>query len=168
MSSSEWTTGRRRGRRDPRGRDRAAADPRTFVCNSLAAKAQSVGEIEAKLAARGVGPEEAAAAISEAIRLGYLDDAELAGQLARGLRSRGYGRRRALQTLRRRRLPSAVAEIALEDAYGDVDEDALARAALGARTVGDDPSRRRAASFLVRRGFSPGAAWSAVGRARSP
>jgi regulatory protein len=128
MSSSEWTTGRRRGRRDPRGRDRAAADPRTFVCNSLAAKAQSVGEIEAKLAARGVGPEEAAAAISEAIRLGYLDDAELAGQLARGLRSRGYGRRRALQTLRRRRLPSAVAEIALEDAYGDVDEDALARA----------------------------------------
>jgi len=127
-----------------------------------------VAEIEAKLAARGVGPEEAAAAVSTATRLGYLDDGELAGQLARGLRSRGYGRRRAAQTLRRRRLPAALAQIALEDAYGDVDEDTLARSALGARKVGDEPSRRRAASFLVRRGFSIGAAWRAVGRARSP
>jgi regulatory protein len=138
------------------------------VCNSLAAKAQSSAEIEAKLAARGVGQDEAAAAISEATRLGYLDDAELAGQLARGLRSRGYGRRRAAQTLRRRRLPSELAVAALEDAYGDVDEEALARSALGARTVEDDTARRRAASFLVRRGFSAGAAWRAVDRARSP
>ncbi len=165
MSSSGRTTERHRRRY---GRDRAAADPRTFVCNSLAAKAQSGAEIEAKLATRGIGPEEAAAALSEATRLGYLDDAELAGQLARGLRSRGYGRRRAAQTLRRRRLPAAIAENALEGAYGDVDEETLARSALGARSVDDDSSRRRAASFLVRRGFSAGAAWRAVGRARSP
>jgi regulatory protein len=145
-----------------------ATDPRTFVCNSLAAKAQSVAEIEAKLAARNVGPEDAAAAVSESIRLGYLDDAELARQLARGLRSRGYGRRRAGQTLHRRRLSAADAESALEEAYGDIDEEALARSALGARSLDDDSSRRRAAAFLVRRGFSAGAAWRVVGRARSP
>ena len=144
------------------------ADPRTFVCNSLAAKVQSVQEIESKLAARGVGPDQASEAVSEATRLGYLDDAELAGQLARGMRSRGYGRRRAARTLRQRRLPEALAEAALEDDYGAVDEDALALSALGARAVDDDASRRRAASFLVRRGFSAGAAWRAITRSRSP
>jgi SOS response regulatory protein OraA/RecX len=160
MSSSSQTTTRS-------DRGRVAADPRTFVCNSLAAKTQSVAEIEAKLAARGVAPDEAAAAVAEATRLGYLDDAELAGQLARGLRSRGYGRRRAARTLRQRRLPGAVAEAALEEAYAADDEETLALAALGTRAVHDDSSRRRAASFLVRRGFSAGAAWRAIGHARS-
>ena len=139
-----------------------------FVCNSLAAKAQSVAEIEAKLAKRGVTAEEAAAVVVEATRLGYLDDAELAGQLARGHRTRGYGRRRARQALRRRGVPEPFAEEALETVYGDADEDALARSALGGRRTDDDPSRRRAASFLVRRGFSPGAAWRAVRSARAP
>ena len=139
-----------------------------FVCNSLAAKAQSVAEIEAKLAARGVAADEAAAAIDEALRLGYLDDAELAGQLARGLEARGYGRRRATTTLRRRGLPGAVASTAVEEAFGDFDEDALAIRALGRRAVDDDRARRRAAAFLLRRGFSPGAAWRTVRLARSP
>ena len=139
-----------------------------FVCNSLAAKAQSVAEIEVKLARRGVAADEAAAVVAEATRLGYLDDAELAGQLARGHRARGYGRRRALQALRRRGVPEPFAETALESVYGETDEDALARTALGSRRTDDDPSRRRAASFLVRRGFSPGAAWRAVRSARAP
>ena len=139
-----------------------------FVCNSLAAKAQSVAELETKLAKRGVTADEAAAVVVEATRLGYLDDAELAGQLARGHRTRGYGRRRARQALRRRGVPEPFAEEALETVYGESDEDALARAALGSRRTDDDPSRRRAASFLVRRGFSPGAAWRAVRSARAP
>jgi SOS response regulatory protein OraA/RecX len=139
-----------------------------FVCNSLAARAQSVAEIEAKLAARGVVADEAAAAIDEALRLGYLDDTELAGQLARGLEARGYGRRRATTTLRRRGLPGAVASAAVEEAFGHVDEDVLAIRALGRRAVGDDRACRRAAAFLQRRGFSPGAAWRAVRQARSP
>jgi len=143
-------------------------DPRVFVCNSLAAKAQSVAEVEAKLAARGVGVDEAAAAVDEALRLGYLDDAELAGQLARGLQARGFGRRRAAQTLRRRLVPEAAAVAALEEAFGDVDEAALAVRALGRRAVDDEAASRRAASFLVRRGFSSAAAWNAVRRARSP
>ena len=138
------------------------------MCNSLAAKAQSVAEIEAKLAARGVAADAAAGAIEEARRLGYLDDGELAGQLARGFRARGYGRRRAAQTLRRRGLPEATARAAVEEAFDDVEEDALAARALGRRAVDDDSARQRAVSFLVRRGFSSAAAWRVVRHARSP
>lgn len=138
------------------------AAARTFVINSLAARAQSVAEIEAKLAARQVPADIAAAVVDEALRLGFLDDAELAGQLARGHRSRGYGRRRAERALRRRGVPEAEASGALEEAYGDADEVALARAALGSRTTADAKAERRAVAFLVRRGFSPGAAWAVV------
>ena len=137
-----------------------------FVVNSLAAKAQSVAEIEAKLARRGVSEADAADLVAAAVRLGDLDDAELAGQLARGFAARGYGRRRAAVTLRRRGLPAALADDALESAYGELDETALALQALGSRATGDDAARRRAAAFLVRRGFSSAAAWQAV-RART-
>ena len=143
---------------DPTGH--AAA--RTFVVNSLAARAQSVAEIEAKLAARDVPADVAAAVVDEALRLGYLDDAELAGQLARGHRSRGYGRRRAERELRRRRLSESHTSSALEAAYGDADEVELARAALGSRSIADANAERRAVAFLVRRGFSSGAAWAVV------
>jgi regulatory protein len=134
----------------------------TFVVNSLAAKAQSVREIEAKLAARGVAAADAAAVIEESTRLGYLDDAELAGQLARGFVARGYGRRRAATALRRRGLEPGLAEAALESAYDATDELTLALAALGSRPTDDDAARRRAAAFLARRGFSSEAAWKAV------
>ena len=87
---------------------------------------------------------------------------ELAAQLARGHCSRGYGRRRAERELRRRRLGEADVAAALEAAYGDVDEIVLARAALGSRTTGDPKTERRAVAFLVRRGFSAGAAWAVV------
>ena len=133
--------------------------------NSLAAKAQSAAEIEAKLASRSVPSDEASAVIDEALRLGYLDDTELAGQLARGFVARGYGRKRAAAALGRRGLAAAVADVALESAYGSADEAVLARRALGSRSVADEPARRRAAAFLCRRGFSGGAAWEAVRQA---
>jgi len=147
------------GRRtDVTTRSAAAA----FVVNSLAAKAQSVAEIEAKLARRGVSEADAASVVTDAVRLGYLDDAELAGQLVRGFASRGYGRRRAATALRRRGLPGGLADDALDAAFGDIDEVTLARKALGSRATDDDAARRRAVAFLARRGFSSAAAWQAV------
>jgi len=133
-----------------------------FVVNSLAARAQSVAEIERKLAARGVPAEVAEAVIADARELGYLDDAELAGQLARGFRARGYGRRRAEAALRRRGVAGVDGDRALDEAFGGADELELACAALGRRKVDDPAAERRAAAFLVRRGFSAGAAWRAV------
>jgi regulatory protein len=139
-----------------------AAAARTFVVNSLAARAQSSCEIEQKLAARGVAPHVAEAVVEEAARLGYLDDTELAEQLARGYRGRRYGRRRAAVAMRRRLLDAATVDAALDEAYADADEAALALDALGARTLSDPGDRRRAVAFLLRRGFSPDAAWRAM------
>ena len=132
------------------------------MVNSLAARAQSVGEIERKLAARGIPSDVAETVIDEAVRLGYLDDAELAGQLARGFRARRYGLRRAAMAMRRRLLAAAVVEKAIDDAYADADEAALALDALGSRALNDAADHRRAFAFLVRRGFSPDAARRAV------
>jgi regulatory protein len=161
VPSSDKTTNVVEGRR---------LDARAFVVRSLAAKAQSVAEIEAKLVARGVDADEATGVVADAVRLGFLDDAELAGQLARGFRARGYGRRRAARTLARRGIPTALATGALEDAYGTgVDgELELAQRALGSRAVDGDAARRRAVGFLVRRGFSVGIAWRVVRCARPP
>ena len=135
---------------------------RLFVVRSLAVKMQSTAEIERKLAARDVPPAAAREAIERVAGYGYLDDESLAGQLARGMRSRGYGRRRAEQKLRARGLSGVLAEAALDEAYGGRDEVALAREALGRRAVADDADRRRAIAFLARRGFSSRAAWKAV------
>lgn len=135
---------------------------RLFVVRSLAVRMQSAAEIESKLAARDVPPEVAREAIERAAGYGYIDDASLAGQLARGMQARGYGRRRAEQKLRTRGLSGSVAEVALNEAYGGRDEVAVARAALGRRAVGNDAERRRAVAFLTRRGFSVGTAWKAV------
>lgn len=133
-----------------------------FVLRSLSARSQSQIEIERKLAAKGASVAVIESAIERAAGYGYLDDASLAGQLARGMLSRGYGRRRAEQKLRERGLPVEIALGALDDAYGERDELELARSALGRRSITDDADRRRAVAFLARRGFSAGTAWRAV------
>ncbi len=144
----------------------ARARARLFVVRSLAVRMQSTTELEKKLAARDVPPEIAREAIERAAGYGYIDDAALAGQLARGMRARGYGRRRAEQKLRSRGLPAALAETALTEAYeGGADEEAIAGEALGRRAVATDADRKRAIAYLARRGFSARAAWKAVQRA---
>ena len=144
----------------------ARARARLFVVRSLAVRMQSTVEIERKLAARDVPPEIALEAIERAAGYGYVDDAALAGQLARGMRARGYGRRRAEQKLRSRGLSGALAEAALAETYdGGEDEETLARKALGRRAVASDADRKRAIAYLARRGFSARAAWKAVQQA---
>ncbi len=136
---------------------------RLFVVRSLAARAQSVAEIEHKLRARGIPGPVLSEAVEAAIALGYLDDAELAGQLARGMRSRGYGPRRAEQALRARAISGEQSALALRRAFGLEDEARLAREALRRRPLAPGESgMRKAVAFLVRRGFAPGAAWQAV------
>ena len=101
---------------------------------------QSTAEIEKKLAARDVPPEVAPRGDRAGAGYGYIDDAALAGQLARGMRARGYGRRRAEQKLRSRGLPGALAEAALAEAYGGVTRAARPR---GARSPSREARGRR-------------------------
>ena len=144
----------------------ARARARLFVVRSLAVRMQSRAELARKLAARDVPPDVAQEAIERAAGYGYVDDAALAGQLARGMRARGYGRRRAEQKLRARGLSGALAQDALAETYdGGDDETAIAREALGRRAVASDADRKRAIAYLARRGFSSRAAWKAVQQA---
>ena len=143
-------------------RDEALRRAQTFVVNSLGARAQSVAEIEAKLARRGVAADVAVEVLDAAVRLGYLNDEELAAQLARASRARRHGRARAARELRRRRLGEPELEAALESAYADVDEAELAAAALGSRPSRDPRECRRAVAYLVRRGYSTGVAWQVI------
>jgi SOS response regulatory protein OraA/RecX len=64
--------------------------------------------------------------------------------------------------MRRRLLDAAAADQAIDEAYADADEAALALDALGSRALNDAGDHRRAVAFLLRRGFSPEAAWRAV------
>ena len=139
----------------------ARARARLFVVRSLAVRMQSTAEMEKKLAARDVPPDIAREAIERAAGYGYIDDAALAGQLARGMRARGYGRRRAEQKLRSRGLSGALAEAALAEAYdgGEDQEEAIAREALGRRpspptptASARSPTSRAAASRRARPG----------------
>ena len=136
---------------------------RLFAVRSLAARAQSEAELRKKLAAREIPQPIIAETIALAHDYRYLDDAELAGQLARGFRGRGYGRRRATQGLTARLLPRELVDAALDDVFGGADEAELARAALGHRSFGDDDAgRRKAVAFLARRGFSSAVAWQVI------
>jgi regulatory protein len=139
-----------------------AVRARAFVVRSLAARMQSRAELERKLARRDVPPGVAREAIEHAAGYGYVDDGALADQLARGMRARGYGRRRAEEKLRARGLRGPLAQAALAEVYGGEDEHALAREALGRRAVAAAADRRRAVAFLARRGFSAAAAHAAV------
>ena len=144
----------------------AGARARLFVVRSLAVRMQSMAELERKLAARDVPPDVAHEAIERAAGYGYVDDEALAAQLARGMRARGYGRRRAEQKLRSRGLAGALAEAALAETYdGGDDETTIARDALGRRAVASNADRKRAIAYLARRGFSSRAAWKAVQQA---
>jgi regulatory protein len=145
----------------------ARARARLFVVRSLAVRMQSRAEMEKKLAARDVPPDIARESIERAAGYGYIDDAALAAQLARGMRARGYGRRRAEQKLRSRGLSAALAEAALAEVYGggEEQEEAIAREALGRRAVVTDADRKRAIAYLARRGFSARASWKAVRQA---
>ena len=135
---------------------------RLFVIRSLAVRMQSTAELERKLAARDIPADVARDALERVADYGYVNDEALANQLARGMRSRGYGRRRAEQKLRERGLTGDIAKAAIAEAYEQVDETDLATEALRNRPTATDAERRRAVAFLSRRGFSTAAAWGAV------
>lgn len=136
---------------------------RRFVIRSLAARAQSVAELRAKLAQREIPDDIAEEAIDRARGYGYIDDAELATQLARGHRARGYGAQRAALALKQRGIDPAVAKATLETVFDAAEEHTDAARALGTRSFGEGAAARsKAVAFLVRRGFSSRTAWAVV------
>jgi regulatory protein len=126
----------------------------------LALRDRSRGELVQRLSARF--PEDVAARVVEDLAAaGYLDDEGLARRLAeRFAGERGFGPARIRAELRRRGLSAETAEAAV----GRDDPEALLQRGLEAarrhlkRDTGplDDPSLRRLAGHLERRGFPAG------------
>ena len=144
----------RRGRRGP-ARQRPEPTPTQRALSLLTRREHSRLELTRKLAARGVDPEAAQAAVDKLGAAGWQDEARFAESLERSRAAAGYGPVRIRAELGTHRLPDEVVVAAMDGFDGDWRENArdLVRRRLG-EGVQDDPARRRkAADLLYRRGF---------------
>jgi regulatory protein len=97
-----------------------------FALKSAGARAQSSGELRAKLKPRAERPEDVDATMAKLKEYGLLDDKRFAESVAVSkLENQGFGKQRALRDLRLRRVAAGVAEKAVEGVYAEQDESAL-------------------------------------------
>ncbi|WP_417473033.1 regulatory protein RecX [Luteimonas mephitis] len=154
--------------RGPRKRRRPEPTPAQRALGLLVRREHSRKELANKLAARGVGREEAEAAVERMAAEGWQDDARFAASVARWRAGAGYGPLRIRAELGSHGLDEALIVDALaglaEAGEGDWPRRAreLARRRFG-EDFADDPARsRKAADFLLRRGFDGEAIRSAI------
>lgn len=143
--------------------DVAYEKSKLFLMRSLSVRAQTRAELARKLKEREVPEEAAARALDAVTSYGFIDDAEVARSLASSMQDRGYGRRRVSMKLREKGIADEIAEELIEEMFPGESELVAARRALRNRQVSDDPKHmKRLADFLLRRGFSYGAASGAL------
>jgi regulatory protein len=129
--------------------------------NLLAHRARSARELRRRLLQKGEPAPLVEAALERLARMGLIDDAEYARQVARSTAVvRGASKRRVRQELFRRGVASEIADAAIEQVYADESVDAgeiIERAARKRLKAlgGLDPEtrRRRLYGFLARRGY---------------
>ena len=110
-------------------------------------------ELAAKLVEKGFEAPEAVAAADRCVALGFVNDENYAAMVARHYTARGFGERRVLEELRRRRVPREYWDEALAAVPDDADG---AYRCLCAKMRGRAPEPeelRRAAAAVPRRGF---------------
>lgn len=145
-----------------------AGDPFEVALRQLERRARTVFEVRRHLQRRGFSTSAIAGVVSRLSRLGYLDDRAYAARYAAYVvEEKPMGRRRAAQDLMRRGVTREIVEEALDEVFAPEKEaGALAKALEKAiRTVPvppDEKTRRRVASYLLRRGFRPAQVMSAV------
>lgn len=144
------------GRGEPgRRRIRSEPTPTQRAIGLLTRREHSRKELARKLVARGVESEDAQAAVERLAHDGWQDDGRFAESLVRARVSSGHGPIRIRAELATHGLDRDAVAAALETFEGDWPELArdLVRRRYGA-AIADDPAlRRKAADFLIRRGF---------------
>ena len=129
----------------------------------LSRRPHSQAELRRKLRAKGFLKEEVDFAISECLRLGFIDDKAFANSFADQMLSRGCGSRRISQKLTMRGVDRDLASEATASSSGrDGGSDELSSACEALRKKlksferEEDPRKRRlkALRFLAGRGFS--------------
>jgi regulatory protein len=136
----------------------------------LARRELSEAQLRQRLSRRGLLPDDIDSAISRLLQDGSLDDARVAGAIARTqLSIKKRGARRVQREIEAAGIASALAERAVAEVYGEVDADALMAAAidrrLGTRSLDDDREMARIFRYLVGQGFESDRAMTAL-RAR--
>ena len=148
-------------------RRRREPTPAQRALGLLVRREHSQRELQRKLVARGVETGEAANAVARLRDAGWQDDVRFACSLARSRATSGYGPLRIRAELGTHGL-SAETVAAAFDALAEAGEDDwprlaadLVRRRFGA-VAGDVAKARKAADFLIRRGFDAGSVRVAV------
>lgn len=137
-------------------RKRPEPTPTQRALGLLVRREHSRKELARKLAARGVEPEAAGAAIDKLADAGWQDDGRFAEQLVRSRAAAGQGPLRIRAELATHGLAREAIAAAMENHDGDWLDSArdLVRRRFGAIADGDHATRRKAADLLLRRGFT--------------
>ena len=125
----------------------------------------SEAEMIRRLTQKGESPENAAAAVSWLVELGYIDDSGYATLIVRHYASKGYGEARIRDELYKRGIPRDI----WDEKLSELDEEETGDAALEflnkkLRGSEEKDDLRRASDALVRRGFSYDEARAAINR----
>ena len=135
----------------------------------LAVRSRSRRELETRLRAAGFAPEEIDDALVRLERVGLVDDADFARQVAEhrfGVRREG-SRAVTGELLRKGVSPAIVAEVVAAQGGSDEERARALAASRATRMQGVDPVKAfgRLSSFLMRRGYGPDVARRAARRA---
>ena len=134
-----------------------------LAAGALSRKERTVAELREWLSARDLDAADVAEALERLIAIGELDDERFAHRYAEDKRElRGWGPDRIRETLVERGIDRSLAERAATESHSQQTERA-ARLLLGRGAyLGDDGGRRRALSYLARRGYESDVAYAAV------
>jgi regulatory protein len=154
MTSRDDDNGDGRGK-PGRRRIRSEPTPTQRAIGLLTRREHSRKELARKLIARGVESDDAEAAVDRLAHDGWQDDARFAESLVRARVSSGHGPIRIRAELATHGLDRDAVAAALDTFEGDWPELArdLVRRRYGAGIADDPILRRKAADFLIRRGF---------------
>ena len=143
--------------REPPGRRRVRAEPTPTqrALGLLTRREHSRKELTRKLTVRGVTAEDAQAAVDRLAGEGWQNDSRFAESLVRGRAGSGYGPIRIRAELATHGLDRDAIAAALDTFEGDWAELAReqVRRRYGAALADDRTLQRKAADFLIRRGF---------------
>lgn len=139
----------------PGKRRRPELTPQQRALGLLVRREHSRKELARKLTSRGVQAEDAQAAVDWMTAEGWQDDARFAELLVRSRANNGYGPLRIRAELGRHGLDSETVAVAMDSYDGDWAQNARDLVRRRFPGGGADPAlRRKAADFLIRRGFS--------------
>lgn len=152
------------GMRKPRRRGGSEQTPLQRALGLLVRREHSQRELSRKLTARGMDAADVRSAVDRLVDEGWQSDTRFAETLVRSRAAGGHGPLRIRAELSTHGLDREAVEAAMATFDGDWTETAcdLVRRRFGPAGLTDLAGRRKAADFLIRRGFDGGSVRAAT------